>query len=60
METIRGIFIYAIKLAGELVNQNASLDTGQLDTIINRCNILFGIFDEIITDFQLHLRLRII
>ena len=53
METIRGIFIYAIKLAGELVNQDTSLDTGQLDTIINRCNILFGIFDEIITDFQL-------
>ena len=55
METIRDIFIDAIKLAGELLNQDTSLDTGQLDTIIHRCNILWGIFDEIMTDFQLPL-----
>ena len=53
METIRDIFIDAIKLAGELLNQDTSLDTGQLDTIIHRCNILLSIFDKIITDFQL-------
>ena len=52
METIRDIFIDAIKLAGELLSQDNSLDTGQLDTIIHRCNILLGIFDKIITDFQ--------
>ena len=51
METIRDIFIDAIKLAGELFSQDTSLDTGQLDTIIHRCNILLGFFDEIITDF---------
>ena len=51
METIRDIFIDAIKLAGELLNQDTSLDTGQLDTIMHRCNILLGFFDEIITDF---------
>ena len=53
METIRDIFIDAIKLAGELLNQDTSLDTGQLYTIIHRCNILLSIFDKIITDFQL-------
>ena len=53
MKTIRDIFIDAIKLAGELLKQDTSLDTGQLDTIIHRCNMLLGIFDEIITDFQL-------
>ena len=55
METICGIFIDAIKLAGKLLNQDTSLDTGQLDTIIHRCNILLSIFDEIMTDFQLPL-----
>ena len=49
-ETIRDD---AIKLAGELLNQGTYLDTSQPDTIIHRCNILLGIFDEIITDFQL-------
>ena len=58
METIRDISIDAIKLAGELLNQDKFLDTGQLDTIIHRCNILLGIFDEIITDFQLPPPLR--
>ena len=53
METMPDIFIGAIKLAGELFNQDTSLDTGQLDTIIHICNILLDIFDEIITDFQL-------
>ena len=53
METIRDIFIDATKVAGELLNQDASLDTGQLHTIIHRCNILLGIFDKTITDFQL-------
>ena len=51
MKTFRDIFIDAIKLAGELLKQDTSLDTGQLDTIIHRCNMLLGIFDEIITDF---------
>ena len=36
-----------------MLNQDTSLDTGQLDTIIHRRNILLGIFDKIITDFQL-------
>ena len=53
METIRDIFIGTIKLAGELLKQDTSLDAGQLDTVIHRCHILLGIFDEIITDFQL-------
>ena len=53
METIWDIFIDAIKLAGELLNQDTSLDIGKLDTIIHRYNILLGILDEIITDFQL-------
>ena len=53
METIRDIFIDAIKLGGELLKQDTSLDAGQLDTIMHRCNILLGIFDETITDFQL-------
>ena len=48
METICDIFIDAIKLAGELLKQVTSLDT-----ITHRCNILLGIFDEFITDFQL-------
>ena len=43
LETICGIFIDAIKLAGKLLNQDTSLDTGQLDTIIHRCNICLGI-----------------
>ena len=51
MKTFRDIFIDAIKLAGELLKQDTSLDTCQLDTIIHRCNMLLGIFDEIITDF---------
>ena len=38
METIRDILIDVIKL-----NQDTSLDTGQLDTIIHRCNICLGI-----------------
>ena len=53
METIREIFIDAIKLAGELLIQNTSLDAGLLVTIIHRCDILLGIFDKIIIDFQL-------
>ena len=53
METMRDIFINAINLVGELLNQDTSLDTGQLDAIIHICNILLDIFDEIITDFQL-------
>ena len=53
METICDIFIDAIKLAGELLKQGTSLDAVQLDTITHRCNILLGIFDEFITDFQL-------
>ena len=53
METIREIFIDAIKLAGELLSQDTSLDAGQLVTIIHRCDILLGIFDKIIIDFQL-------
>ena len=36
-----------------MLNQDTSLDTGQLDTIIHRRNIILEIFDEIITDFQL-------
>ena len=47
-QTIRDIFIDAIKLACE----DTSPDAGQLDTIIHRCSILLGIFDEIITDSQ--------
>ena len=50
---MRDIFINAINLVGELLNQDTSLDTGQLDAIIHICNILLDIFDEIITDFQL-------
>ena len=53
METTRDFFIYVSKLAGELLSQGTSLDAGQLDTIICRCNIHLGIFDNIITDFQL-------
>ena len=53
METIREIFVDAIKLASELLNQDTSLDAGQLGTIIHRCDIFLGIFDEIITDFEL-------
>ena len=53
METIPEIFVDAIKLASELLNQVTSLDAAQLGTIIHRCNILLGIFDEIITDFEL-------
>ena len=53
MGTICDIFIAAIKLASELLNQDTSLAAGLLDTIIHRCNIVLGIFDEIITDFQL-------
>ena len=53
METIPEIFVDAIKLASELLNQDTSIDAAQLGTIIHRCNILLGIFDEIITDFEL-------
>ena len=53
MGTICDIFIDAIKLASELLNQDTSLAAGQLDTIIHKCNIVLAIFDEIITDFQL-------
>ena len=53
METTRDFFIYASKLAGELLSQGTSLDAGQLDTIIHRCKILLAIFDKIITAFQL-------
>ena len=52
METTRDFFIYASKLAGELLSQGTSLDAGQLDTIIHRCKILLAIFDKIITAFQ--------
>ena len=42
-----------IKLDGELLKQNTSLDAGQLDTIIHRRNMLLGTLHEVITNFEL-------
>ena len=60
MQTICDIFIDAIKLASELLNQDTSLAAGQLDTIIHRSNIVLGIFNELSQTSSFHLRLRTI